>query len=164
MAVRAARMPAADRVLFVGDCGVSRLYKDGIGAAYRTAKAAARTVAFKGVGAAEIEAGYLPLCRAIDGDNRAGRVLFAVTGILQRSRLARAAILRTVLREQESSRGSRRLSAVLWDMFTGSAGYREILWRTFHPGFLGGLGLSAVRVAPACLKPATTRPQPARTR
>ena len=28
------------------------------------------------------------------------------------------------------------MSTVLWDTFTGSAPYREILLRTLHPGFL----------------------------
>jgi len=40
--------PFADRMVLVGDSGVSRLYKDGIGGAYRTAKAAARTAVFEG--------------------------------------------------------------------------------------------------------------------
>jgi len=33
--------PYADRMVFIGDAAVSRLYKDGIGAAYRAAKYAA---------------------------------------------------------------------------------------------------------------------------
>ena len=31
------------------------------------------------------------------------------------------------------------MSSVLWNMFTGSAPYREIFMGTLHPGFLGGL-------------------------
>ena len=45
--VQGAVQPFADRLVFIGDCGVSRLYKDGIGAAYRTAKAAAVTAVFR---------------------------------------------------------------------------------------------------------------------
>ena len=40
--------------------------------------------------------------------------------------------LRMVSREQ-------RVGVVLWDLFTGSAPYREIIMRAIHPGFLGGL-------------------------
>ena len=40
--VRAAVRPFADRIVWIGDSGVNRLFKDGIGSAYRTAKAAAR--------------------------------------------------------------------------------------------------------------------------
>jgi hypothetical protein len=42
-------------------------------------------------------------------------------------------------REQAGTGGSRHMSEVLWNMFTGSAPYREILFRTLHPAFLGGL-------------------------
>jgi hypothetical protein len=28
------------------------------------------------------------------------------------------------------------MSAVLWDMFTGSASYTSVFWRTLHPAFL----------------------------
>jgi hypothetical protein len=41
-----------------------------------------------------------------------------------------------VFSEQQKEGRSRRMSTVLWDMFTGSAPYREILIRTFHPFFL----------------------------
>ncbi|MBP2689810.1 MAG: hypothetical protein H6Q83_1997, partial [Deltaproteobacteria bacterium] len=47
--ISAAVQPFGDRMVLVGDSGVSRLYKDGIGGAYRTAKAAARTAVFEGV-------------------------------------------------------------------------------------------------------------------
>ena len=54
----------------IGDCGVTRLNKDGIGAAYRTAKAAARTAIFEGVSAEDFRKHYWPVCQAISGDNR----------------------------------------------------------------------------------------------
>src|SRR5512134_2003620 len=44
-----ASRPFGDRFVFVGDCGENRLYKDGIGGAYRTAKAAAKTAMIHGV-------------------------------------------------------------------------------------------------------------------
>ena len=47
IAIEGASRPYADRLIFVGDCGMTRLYKDGIGAAYRTAKAAASTAIFE---------------------------------------------------------------------------------------------------------------------
>ena len=39
------------------------------------------------------------------------------------------------------------MSTVLWDMFTGSATYREIVQRTLHPAFLGRLMWHATRSA-----------------
>jgi CRP-like cAMP-binding protein len=40
-------------------------------------------------------------------------------------------------REQKSPGARRRMSIVLWDMFTGSAPYREVFNRTLDPRFLG---------------------------
>jgi len=70
--IRAAALPFADRIVLVGDCGVTRLYKDGIGAAYRTAKAAARTAVFSGVAAGDFRRHYWPTYRAIARDNGFG--------------------------------------------------------------------------------------------
>ena len=47
--LREAERPFLDRFVLIGDCGATRLYKDGIGAAYRTAKASAATAIFSGV-------------------------------------------------------------------------------------------------------------------
>jgi len=134
--VRGALQPFADRVVFIGDCGVTRLYKDGIGAAYRTAKAAATTAIFQGVSAEDFKRRYWPTCQAIATDNALGKVIFAVTRQIQKRRLTRRAVLRMAAAEQEKAGRHRRMSMVLWDMFTGSAPYREILLRTLHPAFL----------------------------
>jgi hypothetical protein len=37
--------------------------------------------------------------------------------------------------EQKKEGAHRPMSTVLWDMFTGSAPYREIFLRTLHPAF-----------------------------
>jgi flavin-dependent dehydrogenase len=134
--VRPAWPPFADRVVLVGDCGVTRLYKDGIGAAYRTAKAAAATAVFHGVSAASFRRHYEPACRRLTRDNAIGRLLFAGGHVAQRLRFARRAILRMTRGEQASATRAKRLSAMLWDMFTGSAPYREVLVRGMHPSFL----------------------------
>jgi flavin-dependent dehydrogenase len=136
MNIGGAVRPYGDRIVFVGDSGVSRLYKDGIGAAYRTAKAAARTTVFSGVSEENFRRHYLPTCRRIRRDNLFGRVLFGVTDHIQNLRIARQAVLRNVVREQTDRQRKPRMSSVLWDMFTGSATYREIFLRTLHPAFV----------------------------
>jgi flavin-dependent dehydrogenase len=163
MNVGAAIRPYGDRVVFVGDAGVTRLYKDGIGAAYRTAKAAATTAVFEGVSASALRKFYWPACRAIERDNRIGRLLFTATRIVQKSRLARRVMLQVVIREQENAARPRHLSTILWDMFTGSASYGEILGRALNPGLwlalLRALATSTREVEP---RPATGLPrQPA---
>jgi flavin-dependent dehydrogenase len=137
--VKGSSRPFADRLVFIGDCGVTRLYKDGIGAAYRTAKAAATTAIFKGIGAESFRKHYLPACTAIRKDNALGKVIFAVTRAVQKRRYARRALLRMTEREQRRRGDPKLMSRVLWDTFTGSAPYREIFMRTLRPTFLGGL-------------------------
>ncbi len=136
ISVRGAENPYADRIVFIGDSGVTRLYKDGIGAAYRTAKAAATTAIFHGVSVNDFKRYYRPTCQSISVDNVIGKMVFAVTRQIQKRRFARRAVLRMVSSEQRKEGHLRRMSTVLWDTFTGSAPYREILVRTFHPFFL----------------------------
>lgn len=132
----AARQPFTDRVVMIGDCGVARLYKDGIGAAFRTARAAARTSVFEGVSAASFRKGFLPEFRNIQRDNLFGKAVFTVVHLMKHLDISSHAILRLVVAERNKRGSERRMSAVLWDMFTGSSPYRDIFYRTLHPMFL----------------------------
>jgi len=125
-----------DRVVFIGDCGVTRLYKDGIGAAYRTAKAAASAAVFADISKHSFHQHYQPACKEIERDNFLGKLVFLVTRQIQGLRFARHALLQVVNSEQQKEGRRRYMSLVLWDMFTGSAAYREILLRTLQPGFV----------------------------
>lgn len=134
--VREAKTPFLDRVVLVGDSGATRLYKDGIGAAYRTAKAAARTAVFSGVSAEDFKRHYWPVYRSIAVDNVFGRAIFEVVHAIKSLGPLLSGCLRMSEKEQRSPGEARRMSIVLWDMFTGSAPYREIFWRTLDPRFL----------------------------
>lgn len=136
ISVQGAIQPFADRIVFIGDCGVTRLYKDGIGAAYRTAKAAATTAVFYGISAEDFRRHYWPACRRIRADNAIGKAIFAYTRQLRKVRSDVRAILRMIASEQSKNGGRPGMSMVLWDLFTGSAPYREILGRMLRPGFL----------------------------
>jgi hypothetical protein len=131
--------PYADRVVFIGDCGVSRLYKDGIGAAYRTSKAAASAVLFQGVSEHALRQHFWPACRTLKTDNAIGKLIFLVVGLMQKPKPVRRGILRMVINEQAEAGGSQIMSTVLWDMFTGSSPYKEVLFRTMRPKFIFGL-------------------------
>jgi len=137
--IRTTRPPYGDRLVMVGDSGTTRLYKDGIGAAYRTAKAAARTVVFHGVSARDFREHYWPLCRKIDTDNQVGKFVFWVGSLVQRARFARRGVLRMVATEQGRDDGPRRMSGVLWDLFSGSAPYTDVFLRTLQPGYVASL-------------------------
>jgi hypothetical protein len=138
MNVGRASRPYADRLVMIGDSGVTRLYKDGIGAAYRTAKAAAVTIAGEGFSEAAFSGHFGNACRRITNDNRLGALVFKGTELIKRVPRARRAIL-AIVDEELNSGGDRRLSNVLWDVFTGSAAYRDILTRALHPKVWGRL-------------------------
>jgi flavin-dependent dehydrogenase len=154
--VSCAREPFADRLVFLGDCGATRLYKDGIGAAYRTAKAAALASVLEGVSAETFRHFYLPACRRIESDNRVGKLIFSTVHQIQKRRTLRRGISRMVRSEQEMAGARRRMSLVLWDTFTGSSAYRSVLTRTLHPAFLGRLAWS---VAAGNVRRPGSRPQ-----
>jgi flavin-dependent dehydrogenase len=134
--VRGPKRPYADRIVMIGDSGVTRLYKDGIGAAYRTAKAAATAAVLYGVSADDFEEHYRPVCRQITRDNRYGQILFAFTWLFRKLPFLRRAVLRMTRAEQESEARTGPMSQVLWNLFTGSAPYREVFWTTAKPWFL----------------------------
>jgi len=134
-----AKPPFADRLVMIGDCGTTRLFKDGIGAAYRAAKAAARTVVFHGISAADFEKHYWPMCQKTEADNRFGRVLFGVASLVQRSRFARRGVLHMTATEQRQPGKAGRMSDVLWDLFSGSAPYRDVFMRTLRPAYIADL-------------------------
>jgi flavin-dependent dehydrogenase len=134
--IAAARPCFGDRVVLVGDCGVSRLYKDGIGAAYRAAKACAVTAIFHGVSERDFVRYYWPTCRRLQLDNRVGKLLFLSGWIFRKVPFLRGGMLRMVADEQRVPGPGSIMSTVLWDMFTGSAPYLDILLRMLKPKFL----------------------------
>ena len=129
----------ADRVVLIGDSASSKLYKNGIGAAFITAKAAASTVVFEGISERHFEKYYKPICRDLDKDNWVGKWIFWVTRIIQKSTVLKRGLLDLVGKEQAQEHLALRMSSALWDTFTGSAGYRNILRRFLHPSLLFGL-------------------------
>lgn len=134
--VREATRPFMDRFVLVGDCGVTRLYKDGIGAAYRTARAAAETAVHSGVSSRDFQEDYWPLYRSITRDNRFGWLIFSIVHRIKKSRPLLRAVMQMAASEQKSPGAQRPMSIVLWDLFTGSAPYREVFLRTLAPQFL----------------------------
>jgi len=134
-----ARYIYGDRFVAIGDTATSKLYKNGIGAAYITAKAAATTVLFNGVSAKDFEKYYLPACRSLHFDNSVGKIVFLVTKMIKINPMLKRGVVKTVIKEQSKAGEKRNMSTVLWDTFTGSAPYKEIFLRSMKPGFLGSL-------------------------
>ena len=136
---RTAKYMYGNRFVAIGDTATSKLYKNGIGAAYITAKAAATAAIFNGVSSKDFEKNYLPTCRSLHFDNSIGKSVFLVTRIIKGSSLLKRGVVKTVIKEQNKEGAKRNMSTVLWDTFTGSAPYKEIFLRTLKPSFLTSL-------------------------
>jgi len=130
MNIRAPEVAFADRVVLCGDAGSTRLFKDGLGAAYIMGKAAAKTAILYGVGRRNFEENYHPVYKNIMIDNRYGKVLFAVTDLHKKYEALTKGMLRVVRKEQADPAYPKRLSSMLWDMFTGNERYRNIFFRS----------------------------------
>ena len=126
----------ADRMVLVGDFGVTRLYKDGIGAAYRSAKACAVTVLVHGVSRKDFAKYYWSTPRRIEIDNMLGKLLFGCAVFFRNFTFLRRAMLRLVRREQAVPGRPLLMSMGLWNMFTGSIPYTRIVRGFMRPDFL----------------------------
>jgi len=133
IAVEPARPLYADGFVAIGDAGITRLYKNGIGTALRTARQAAFTAVCHGVGMADFGTHYAPLCREIAWDNRAGRFLFAFTKFFQHHPWFAKTHLHSIAAEQERPPAQRHHSRLLWGMFTGTYPYRQLLAMACYP-------------------------------
>lgn len=129
-----------NRFVAIGDSATSKLYKNGIGAAYITAKAAASTSLLNGVSEKDFHENYIPVCRSLHMDNLIGKIVFLVTKMIKISPLLKKSVVKIVRKEQLNDNNSKNMSIVLWDTFTGSAAYKEIFLRTLKPAFLFNLG------------------------
>ena len=129
MNIAAPKKPFADRVVACGDAGSTRLFKDGLGAAYIMGKAAAKTAVFHGVSSAHFRHEYYPVYKSISIDNHYGRYLFSITDIYKKNATLCKGMLKVVEKEQNSSSNNKILSSILWDMFTGNERYKNIFYK-----------------------------------
>ncbi len=126
MNVCASKVPFADRMVVCGDAGSTRLFKDGLGAAYLMGKSVATTAVFQGVSAKHFRRFYHPVYKSIVWDNYYGRYLFGVTDLYKKFSLLTRAMLAVVREEQRDPRNQKRFSTILWNMFTGNERYKNI--------------------------------------
>lgn len=89
-------------------------------------KSVATTAVFQGVSASHFRRYYYPVYRSIKRDNYFGRYLFGVTDMYKNFRPLTRAMLAVVREEQQDAHNRRRLSAILWNMFTGNERYKNI--------------------------------------
>lgn len=154
-----------DRIVLIGDSATSKLYKDGIGAAYITAKSAANTSIFHGISKNHFKKYFQPTCTRLKRDNNIGKFIFNLTSILQKSEVLKSALLKVVIDEQKKPRDNRNLSSVLWDTFTGNVPYKNILLRLFNPKLIISLIQNIIhRKSIKEVNPITSKTHPRRSR
>lgn len=137
--IKSGKNPYSDRVVLIGDSSSSKLYKNGIGSAYITGKAAANTAFLDGISKEDFKKSFQPVCSKLDTDNTVGKLIFFVTTIIQKSLFLKKALFRMVVKEQGKERGKREMSSLLWDTFTGSSPYMKIFLRTLNPFLVANL-------------------------
>ncbi len=135
----------ADRFVAVGDAAVSRLYKDGIGFAFLTAREAARTVVYHGLSHQDFKRNYQPFCKAIERDNWWGRLLFSINDKAKDSPIFLLTQQRLIADEQDNMRGPQPFTKAAWGMFTGSYRYSTIVKMALSPASLVKLYWSLFR-------------------
>lgn len=126
VAVSAAKGYFADRMVTVGDCAVTRLYKDGLGTAFVTAESAARTAVEMGVTKEDFAAAYRPTCQQIAADNRYGWLLFRIWVISRHLPSLLEAWEQALVQEEHLPPEQQMQRHALWGLFTGDASYRQI--------------------------------------
>ena len=131
--VNSAQNYYADRFVAVGDAAVSRLYKDGVGFALQTAREAARTAVYHGISFQDFNRQYEPFCKAINRENRWGRMLFSISDKAKDSPTFLLTQHRLVADEQDNMRGPQPFTKAAWGMFTGSYRYSTIARMALGP-------------------------------
>jgi hypothetical protein len=121
------------RWVAVGDASVVRLYKDGIGSAFYTAQRAMAVAVERGISEQEFAAAYAPFCRSVAADNRYGKLLFRMWGLILRTpELLHSWIY--AIRQESNLPPERRIhQRILWGMFTGEESYRTLFWLAATP-------------------------------
>lgn len=126
IAVTPARAFFGDRWVAVGDAAATRLYKDGIGSAFFTAKTAMRVAISEGISKGDFRRGYLPYCKRIAVDNLYGQLLFRLWELTLRTPFLLGSWKHAVDCELDFPIEQRIHRRILWGMLTGDEPYRDL--------------------------------------
>jgi len=129
----AAHHAVHDRIVIIGDAHVARYLKNGIESSFHTGYWAARAIAAGHLSAESLTREYVSRCQYYVRDNRYGRALFRLHDAISASPTIARAHIEVARREQASPQRPKRLSTILWGMFTGNIPYRSIAMRLLDP-------------------------------
>lgn len=145
IAIRPAKNYFGDRWVAVGDAAVTRLYKDGIGSAFFTAKTAMRVAISDGISGRAFRKGYLPYCKRIAADNAYGRILFRLWEFTLKTPFLLEGWTGAVRSETELPAEQRIHRRILWGMLSGDEPYRDLALLFLKPPAVRGLWIGFAR-------------------
>ncbi len=138
LTVGPAKFPYANRLAIIGDAAGTRLYKDGLYAAYITAKALAETILSEGIDRRTLAKEYGIALKWLAEENRYGRLVFRWIRLTFSTALLSRIVYQTFATEMKLREESQRpLGRILYKVACGTADYREI--------FKGMFSLSVLR-------------------
>ncbi len=137
------RQPYGDRIVVVGDAAYSRLYKNGIEAAFTTADMAARTALEYGCSKKDFRKHYHKKADVMfNKDNKYAKILFGINDIMS----CYDEISKEHLKIANSStKNGERLKRMFWSMFSGDRPYKEIFYDAMRPSLLLNLGITTAK-------------------
>lgn len=144
MSVKTAKRPFAERLAIIGDAAGCRLNKDGLFSAYLTGSRLAETALHDGIDERSLASGYGKTIQWMAADNLFGRIVFAASRISFGRPLIGRVMYQAFATEYKVRNEDRRpFGAVLWQIASATADYREVLRRMCSPRVLGSILVGA---------------------
>lgn len=139
--ITSAKHPYHDRIIMIGDACNSRYLKNGIESAFLTAKLAAEVVLTKGISKKILHKEYYKECNKLfNFDNHCGKLLFEINHIISRKPSLASRFIDFTIKEKTGNSTFPITPQILWNMFTGSVPYKDILLKAINPKLLFNLG------------------------
>ncbi|MDO8715790.1 MAG: FAD-dependent oxidoreductase, partial [Dehalococcoidales bacterium] len=158
--IKPARNYYANGFVALGDAAATRIYKDGVFSSLRTAREAARTVAYHGFARENFESHYGPHCESIIKDNKWGNLLFSMNDRVKDSKTLLLTEHRILAAEQGSQVSLHLYTRSAWGMLTGSYSYATITRMALSPGaLLRFLAMAAIEMVKSLFQKKETRPK-----
>ncbi len=140
-----AKKPFTDRFVIVGDASISRIFKNGLESAYVTSQLAVRAAFENGISSEDFSRHYYKQARKLLAmDNKLGAVILAISDFITRQNWLVKARL-SYVKDKKGSWIANHLNKLLWNMVTGDAPYKKILFQALNPVF-------QIRLIPVTIK------------
>ena len=125
-----------DWLFIVWEAIVSNLYKNWLEAVYETSRKVAEMISENEISANDIKDKYINFCRNKEYDNLVWHVLFKLMSYMHYFPKIASFLANLANKESKLLKDNRHFQLILWDLFTGSRWYIDIVTRVINPIFL----------------------------